>query len=163
MADAAVASNRLRAPTNIGTVLASSCSRAPSKTQQVLVQQVGDDVFCVSNKCSHLGLSMQGKTALLSAKVDCSSGPCAIVCPAHGTAFDLATGAVKGVRSRARACPSVRPRSCASLRCLLLRVAPTQEWCPGMPDLPFVGKMKPPAPLPVFTVQVDGDAVSVSV
>ena len=85
---------------------------------------------------------------------------CCIVCPAHGTAFDLATGAVKG------------------------------EWCPGFPDLPFVvraqsvqrqanrrlqllpqgltlpraqGKMKPPAPLPVFTVQVTGDDVAVSV
>ncbi len=72
--------------------------RAPQ--QKILVQLVGDNVYAVSNKCPHLGLSMQGKTALLSAKV---TPDCCIVCPAHNTAFDLATGEVKG------------------------------EWCPGFP------------------------------
>ena len=42
------------------------------------------------------------------------------MCPAHNTAFDLATGAVKG------------------------------EWCPSMPNLPIVGKMGDAKPLPVF-------------
>mmetsp|Transcript_21035 Transcript_21035/g.68073 ORF Transcript_21035/g.68073 Transcript_21035/m.68073 type:complete len:162 (+) Transcript_21035:2570-3055(+) len=58
----------------------------------VLVQMVGEEVYAVSNKCSHLGLSMQGKTALLSAEV---SDKC-IVCPAHKTAFDLKSGEVVG-------------------------------------------------------------------
>ena len=48
-----------------------------------------------------------------------------IVCPAHGTAFDLQTGAVKG------------------------------EWCPGFPDLPFVGKGTASKPLPMFDTRVD--------
>lgn len=60
--------------------------------------------------------------------------PGCIVCPAHKTAFDLSTGAVVG------------------------------PWCPGMPDLPFVGKVNNDVkPLPVYTVRVDGDAVAVSV
>ena len=62
------------------------------------------------------------------------SSPGCIVCPAHKTAFDLATGAVVG------------------------------PWCPGMPDLPFVGKVNNDVkPLPVYTVRVEGDAVAVSV
>jgi len=73
---------------------------------------------------------MQGKTALLSAAI--TPDKC-IVCPAHKTAFDLATGEVKG------------------------------EWCPGFPDLPFVGKMKPPAPLPVYPVKIEGNLISVAV
>ena len=84
----------------------------------------------VSNKCSHLNLSMQGKTALLSAKI--TPDKC-IVCPAHNTAFDLATGEVKG------------------------------EWCPGFPDLPIVGKMKGPAPLPTYPVKLEGNIISVAV
>jgi nitrite reductase/ring-hydroxylating ferredoxin subunit len=106
----------------------------PLRPQQVLLQDVAGTVYAVSNKCSHLGLSLQGKTPLLSAKLDCGDGksPC-IICPAHNTAFSLATGAVQG------------------------------EWCPGFPDLPFVGKMKPSAPLPTFKVLVDGDDISVAV
>lgn len=50
-----------------------------------------------------------------------------IVCPAHNTAFDLATGEVKG------------------------------EWCPGFPDLPFVGKMSQSKPLPTFESRVGDD------
>lgn len=48
-----------------------------------------------------------------------------VVCPAHGTAFDLATGAVKG------------------------------EWCPRFPTLPLVGKMTEAKPLPTFQTRVD--------
>ena len=99
----------------------------------MLIQEVAGTVYAVSNKCSHLGLSMQGKTALLSAKLDCGNGKCSIICPAHGTAFDLASGAVQG------------------------------EWCPGFPDLPFVGKMKPPAPLPSYATKIEGDDISVAV
>ena len=76
----------------------------------------------MSNKCTHLNVSLVGKTPLLQGKVRCacmlrasrlvqartsecacvctSALPCrlqvegkCIVCPAHGTAFDLATGA----------------------------------------------------------------------
>jgi len=42
--------------------------------------------------CRHLGLPLVGRTALLQGKV---ADKC-IVCPAHGTAFDLGTGEVKG-------------------------------------------------------------------
>lgn len=84
----------------------------------------------MSNKCPHLGLSMQGKTALLSAKV---TPDCCVVCPAHNTAFSMETGEVKG------------------------------EWCPGFPDLPFVGKLTPQKNLPVFPCRVNGDAVEVDV
>lgn len=48
-----------------------------------------DDVYAVANKCPHLGLSMQGKTPLLSAEV--RDDGC-IVCPAHKSAFKLTTG-----------------------------------------------------------------------
>jgi len=67
-------------------LLPASCS------QPLLIQLVGEEVFAVSNKCSHLNLSMQGKTALLSATI---SDGC-IVCPAHKTAFDMKTGNVVG-------------------------------------------------------------------
>ena len=59
---------------------------------KVLLQEFANDVYAVSNKCPHLGLSLQGKTPLLSATV--SDG--AIACPAHGSAFDLKTGEAKG-------------------------------------------------------------------
>jgi nitrite reductase/ring-hydroxylating ferredoxin subunit len=52
------------------------------------------------------------------------SGGC-VVCPAHGTAFDLATGEVKG------------------------------EWCPKFPSLPLVGKMTDKKPLPTYQSRVD--------
>ena len=35
----------------------------------VLLQEFMGDVYAVSNACPHMGLSMQGKTPLLSAKV----------------------------------------------------------------------------------------------
>ena len=59
---------------------------------KVLLQEFANDVYAVSNKCPHLGLSLQGKTPLLSATV--SDG--AIACPAHGSAFDLKTGEARG-------------------------------------------------------------------
>ena len=66
---------------------------------RILVAEFAGDVFAVSNKCSHLGLPLVGKTALLQGQV---KDKC-IVCPAHGTAFDLASGDVKG-----EWCPSER-------------------------------------------------------
>ena len=59
---------------------------------KVLLVQDGDAVYAVSNKCSHLGLPLVGKTAFFQGTV---AAGC-VVCPAHGTAFDLATGEVKG-------------------------------------------------------------------
>lgn len=50
-----------------------------------------------------------------------------IVCPAHDTAFELATGEVKG------------------------------DWCPKFPQLPLVGKMTDKKPLPTYKVQVEED------
>ena len=88
---------------------------------RVLLAEVDGAVYAVSNKCTHLGLPLVGKTALLQGKIQ---DKC-IVCPAHNTAFDLATGAVVG------------------------------EWCSGFPDLPFVGKMTKASPLPTFESRVD--------
>lgn len=60
---------------------------------KILIQEFMDDVYAVSNKCPHLGLSMQGKTALLSAEM--RDDGC-IVCPAHKSAFKLDTGEPQG-------------------------------------------------------------------
>jgi nitrite reductase/ring-hydroxylating ferredoxin subunit len=89
--------------------------------QKILVAEVDGNLYAVSNKCTHLNLPLVGKTAIFQGKV---ADKC-IVCPAHGTAFDLQTGAVKG------------------------------EWCPGFPDLPFVGKGTASKPLPTFEARVD--------
>ena len=56
--------------------------------QKVLLAAVGEEVFAVSNKCSHMGISLVGKTKLLQGEV---SNGC-IRCPAHGTAFSLSSG-----------------------------------------------------------------------
>ena len=90
---------------------------------KVLIQEFAGDVYAVSNKCPHLGLSLQGKTPLLSATVEDG----AIVCPAHGSAFDLKTGATKG------------------------------EWCPKLPALPVVGKKYcgEPTAIASYAVSVD--------
>jgi nitrite reductase/ring-hydroxylating ferredoxin subunit len=96
--------------------------------QRVLLAFSDGKVFAVSNKCSHLGLPLVGKTALLQGEV---SGGC-VTCPAHGSKFDLASG------------------------------APVGEWCPKMPNLPFVGKMGDEKPLPVFESRVgSGGAIEV--
>lgn len=60
---------------------------------KIVIQEFMDDVYAVSNKCPHLGLSMQGKTALLSAEM--RDDGC-IVCPAHKSAFKLDTGEPQG-------------------------------------------------------------------
>ena len=100
---------------------------------KVLVASAGGKTYAVSNKCSHLGLSLVGKTALLQGKVGEVGGKQCITCPAHGTAFSLEDGSVQG------------------------------EWCPKLPNLPLVGKLGPgPSPLKTFasrtvegTVEVD--------
>ncbi|KIZ07600.1 hypothetical protein MNEG_0347 [Monoraphidium neglectum] len=98
--------------------------------QRVLIVEDAGEVFAVSNKCSHLGLPLQGKTALFTATIKDSC----VVCPAHNTAFELASGEVKG------------------------------EWCPKFPNLPVVGKLSEKKPLPVFKVRVsEGGDVEVDV
>lgn len=89
--------------------------------QRVLLAEVDGEVYAVSNKCSHLGLPLVGKTAMFQATV---SDRC-VTCPAHGTKFDLASGEVVG------------------------------DWCPSMPNLPFVGKIGDKKPLPTFQSRVD--------
>ncbi|GFR50060.1 hypothetical protein Agub_g12202 [Astrephomene gubernaculifera] len=88
--------------------------------QKVLLVESEGKVCAVSNKCSHLGLPLVGKTAMFQAEV---KDRC-VVCPAHGTYFDLETGAVEG------------------------------EWCPKLPNLPLVGKGPGAKPLPTFQVRV---------
>ncbi|GBF90316.1 rieske ferredoxin [Raphidocelis subcapitata] len=88
--------------------------------QRVLIVDDGGSVYAVSNKCSHLGLPLQGKTALFTATI--AQG--CVVCPAHGTAFALDSGEVKG------------------------------EWCPKFPQLPLVGKLGDKKPLPTFGCRV---------
>ncbi|KAG2425626.1 hypothetical protein HYH02_014998 [Chlamydomonas schloesseri] len=98
--------------------------------QKVLLLDVNGEISAVSNKCSHLGLPIQGKTALFTAEV---KDKC-VICPAHGTAFDVKTGEVKG------------------------------EWCPKLPNLPLVGKGPGKKPLPVFQVRVsDSGDIEVNV
>jgi nitrite reductase/ring-hydroxylating ferredoxin subunit len=60
--------------------------------KKLLVAKDGDTVYCSSNKCSHLGISLQGKTPLLQAEV---KNGC-VTCSAHGTVFRLSDGAVQG-------------------------------------------------------------------
>eukprot|EP00899_Mesostigma_viride_P022738 jgi/Mesvir1/3649/Mv14944-RA.1 len=59
--------------------------------QKILIQQYQGQVYAVSNKCSHLGLPLQGR--IMSAEVTPEG---CVVCGAHKTAFDLKTGEVKG-------------------------------------------------------------------
>jgi len=51
--------------------------------QKILVQELDGEVYAVSNKCSHLGLPLQGKILKAEMKNGC------VVCAAHGTAFDV--------------------------------------------------------------------------
>ena len=63
----------------------------------VLLQEFMGDVYAVSNACPHMGLSMQGKTPLLSAEV---GGDCEITCPrARVDVFDEGRDAERGVVS----------------------------------------------------------------
>lgn len=99
-------------------------------SQKVLLTVVDDTVYAVSNKCSHLGLPLVGKTAMMQGEI---RDGC-IVCPAHGTAFDVKDGSVKG------------------------------EWCPNFPDLPLVGKMTKQKDLPSFASRLtDSGTVEVDV
>ena len=59
---------------------------------RVLLAEDNGKLYAVSNKCSHLGLPLVGKTALLQGEV---SGGC-VTCPAHKTRFSLADGSVQG-------------------------------------------------------------------
>lgn len=59
---------------------------------RVLLAEDGGKLYAVSNKCSHLGLPLVGKTALLQGEV---KGGC-VTCPAHKTRFSLADGSVQG-------------------------------------------------------------------
>lgn len=59
---------------------------------KILLAEVNGEVCAVSNKCSHLGLPLVGKTAMFQGVV---KNGC-IECPAHKTQFDLKTGEVKG-------------------------------------------------------------------
>ncbi|PRW20446.1 ferredoxin component [Chlorella sorokiniana] len=93
--------------------------------QRILLAEVDGAVKAVSNKCSHLGLPLVGKTAMFQA--DISNG--CVTCPAHLTKFDLTTG------------------------------QPVGEWCPKMPNLPLVGKLGDPKPLPVFQSRVSESGV----
>jgi len=101
--------------------------------KKVLLQYFMDELYCVSNKCPHLGISMQGETALLSAgleepKREGSKAPC-IVCPAHQTAFDMESGEVEG------------------------------KWCPKLigKGVPILGKAleKERKPIEVFKTRVE--------
>lgn len=60
--------------------------------QRILLALDGNQVRAVSNKCSHLGLPLVGKTPIFQAEV---SNGC-VTCPAHGTSFNLETGSVVG-------------------------------------------------------------------
>ncbi|PNH00119.1 hypothetical protein TSOC_014072 [Tetrabaena socialis] len=77
-------------------------------------------LFQAEIKDNHLGLPLVGKTGLFQAEI---KDKC-VICPAHGTYFDLKTGAVKG------------------------------EWCPKLPNLPLVGKGPAQKPLPTFESRV---------
>jgi nitrite reductase/ring-hydroxylating ferredoxin subunit len=73
---------------------------------KILVAESDGKFYAVANKCAHMGISLVGKTALLQGKVEAGC----ITCPAHGSKFELATG------------------------------APVGEWCPNMPAVPFIGE-----------------------
>jgi len=103
------------------TALAAEGGRTVVKLEsgdKILIQMYEGEVYAVSNKCSHLGLPLQGK--VMNAGLDDGC----VVCAAHGTKFDLATGAVKG------------------------------EWCPKLPNLPLIGKGPPEKALPTYKVNI---------
>ena len=62
----------------------------------VLLQEFMGDVYAVSNACPHMGLSMQGKTPLLSAEV---GGIARYVSRARVDVFDEGRDAERGVVS----------------------------------------------------------------
>ncbi|CAG9467726.1 unnamed protein product [Pedinophyceae sp. YPF-701] len=92
---------------------------------KILLQEYKGKIYAIANNCSHLGLPLQGK--ILKGEVNDGC----IVCPAHGTNFDLKTGAVVG------------------------------EWCPKLPNLPVVGKGPKEKPQPVFECRTKGEDIEV--
>ncbi|KAA8496708.1 Sulredoxin [Porphyridium purpureum] len=56
--------------------------------KKVLIKELDGQLYAVSNKCSHLGLPIEGK--ILKAKF---SDTC-VTCAAHGSQFDIKTGEV---------------------------------------------------------------------
>ncbi len=145
----------------------------------------------------HLGLPLVGKTALLQVRVvsannvrTCRAWLCwggwhrsahaspraqgkiadsCIVCPAHNTAFDLATGAVK-VRGAAARWGGEATRHAATRydeERLLIPLTGTArprrkttasmqgKWCPSLPEAVSTGfGLTPPKPLPVYASRV---------
>jgi len=81
-------------------------------------------VYATANVCPHIGTPLdQGKI-----KDGC------VVCPLHGTAFDLGTGKLTGT------------------------------WCPSPPIIgPLTGALKEPRDLPVFPVRQKGGSIEVFV
>ncbi|KAG8464539.1 hypothetical protein KFE25_009907 [Diacronema lutheri] len=81
-------------------------------------------VYATANVCPHIGTPLdQGKI-----KDGC------VVCPLHGTAFDLGTGKLTGA------------------------------WCPSPPIIgPLTGALKAPRDLPVFPVRQRGGSIEVFV
>jgi len=59
---------------------------------RILLAEDGGKLYAVSNKCTHLGLPLVGKTALLQGVI---KDGC-VTCPAHKTRFSLADGSVEG-------------------------------------------------------------------
>lgn len=93
-----------------------------------------------------------------------------VVCPAHGTAFDLKTGEVKG-----EWCPKVSRRQPATLSATAISAASSSSAAPSrlarhhrqpapsllahalpqFPNLPLVGKLNTAKPLPTYESRVD--------
>ena len=63
--------------------------RSDSPWGPLLVYGRGEEVFVVSNVCTHQGAPLH------KGPVDVRSGTPIATCPAHGSMFDLATGAVR--------------------------------------------------------------------
>jgi len=56
------------------------------------------EVYGVNNRCTHLNLPLQGRTALVGKPL---INGC-VVCPSHSTAFDVKTGEVQVRGGRAQ-------------------------------------------------------------
>jgi hypothetical protein len=78
--------------------------------QRVLLVEDGGEIYAVSNKCSHLGLPLQGKTAMFTAVVRLwfGLGCCWCLVPAADiTSGCFAAGAHRSGRAFARTVPAV--------------------------------------------------------
>ena len=63
--------------------------RADSPWGPLLVYAHGEEIFAISNTCTHQGAPLN------KGPVDLRTGTPVGTCPAHGSMFDLATGAVR--------------------------------------------------------------------